>query len=628
MCGILFHQAREALSALRYEAALLRMRRRGPDHRALEQGRVAGRAWALGHTRLAIIDLSPEAHQPFADASGRFRLAFNGEIYNHAELRAELEAQGLRFRTRSDTEVLLQALLHFGPEAALPRLRGMFAFVLFDTESGELLAARDHFGQKPLFYREDAGSLALASDPRALLELGAACEPELDAYPTYLCPAGASGTRGVFPVDRSFFRGIRMLPAGHLLRAGIPRAGGSHSVRLHEYFHAVELFDRALWRRNAERPQAELADELRGLLRQAVERHLVADVGVGILLSGGLDSTLVYWLAHECAERVVAFTKLSPGIEEIPLRVVPQVLERRTGDAHFIAQDPREYLPALVEFLCFSAAPSRWGTGPPMASLCAAARQNDITVLLGGDCSDEMWGGYAHYEAALSAPAASLFEPSELTALNKSSPFYDAKRCAFFDSRERATRERIAAALGEISDPQARQVQAALLHDTSTFLQTISLPHSDLYAMLHSVELRNPMLDLDLARFVVNLPIALRAGRHPASGHFGKVMLRDLADHEIGPFMNQAKEGTRNYSMRMVETGYWETQRFALAKLFPLPPVESISKKDLLRLVNLELFHRLFFEGGVQSGGEFVHELLTPAGRGALLGRPIELEGL
>ena len=627
MCGILYQHGREPVVAGRFEQALARMRLRGPDHRAAERGQVADRHWALGHTRLSIIDLSAEAHQPFADASGRHRLAYNGEIYNHAEVREALEAEGCRFRTRSDTEVLLQALLHWGAEAALPRLRGMFAFVLLDTKSGELLAARDPFGQKPLYYSETGGALAMASDPRALFDLGVPCEPELDAYPVFLCPAGSSGTRGVFHVDKSFFRGIRMLPAGHLLRAGGPgdAAGG---VRLHEYFHALELFDPAAWHRNAGRSEADLASELRALLRQAVDRHLVSDVGVGILLSGGLDSTLVYWLAHELRERVVGFTKLSPGIEEIPLRVVPEILKLRPGDAHFIVQNPREYVPALVEFLAFSAAPSRWGTGPPMASLCAAARRNDITVLLGGDCADEMWGGYGHYEAALDAPAESLFEPSELAGLKTNSPFYDARRSADFEARERATRARIVEALAPIGDRRDKQVQAALLHDVSTFLQTISLPHSDLYAMLHSVELRNPMLDLDLARFVVNLPIALRAGRHPGSGHFGKVMLRDLADREIGPFMNQAKEGTRNYSMRMVEPGYWRTERFAIGKLMKLPPAESIAKKDLLRLVNLELFHRLFFEGGREGGGEFVAELLTPAGRKALLGRPIALEAL
>jgi hypothetical protein len=263
-----------------------------------------------------------------------------------------------------------------------------------------------------------------------------------------------------------------------------------------------------------------------------------------------------------------------------------------------------------------------------MASLCASARQNDVVVMLGGDCSDEMWGGYGHYEAALAQAQPALFEPGELVSLAKGSPFYDARRAAAFEARERATRARIVERLAPIGDVRARHVQATLLHDTSTFLQTISLPHSDLYAMLHSVELRNPMLDLDLARFVVNLPIALRAGRHSPSGHFGKVMLRELADREIGPFMNQAKEGTRNYAMRMAEPGHWRAERFAIGKLLALPPFDSLSKRDLLRLVNLELFHRLFFEGGRESGGDFVSELVTPAGREALLGRPITLEGL
>lgn len=582
MCGILFLAGREPLPPIGHlEVALARMDSRGPDHRQLQ----VGDGFAIGHTRLAIIDPAPEAHQPFWDPDGRHVLAYNGELYNYRELRDDLRASGVALHTRSDTEVLLQAVLHWGLERTLRRVRGMFAFVLYDTVSGELIVARDHFGQKPLYYTDWGGGVAVASDVLSLADLvGAAPDPT--AYSVYLCPAGEQGTRGVFHADRTFFRGIRMLPAGHLLR------GRPERLCEQRYFAVWDLFSAETLAHNQTRSQEDCMAELEAHLQRAVVRHLVSDVPVGVLLSGGIDSSLVYWMAQPNDPPIAAFTKLSPGIERIPLEVIPRILERRPADAQFVVQRPEDYLAGLVAFVRASRAPSRWGSGPPMARLCRAARQQGVRVLLTGDCADEYFGGYRHYETLgeTADPAAR----DELVSLDGNSPFFVPGHAEGYEAREQEVRRQILERLRDLSDPAERTLQAALLHDTSSFLQTCNLPHGDAYAMAESVELRNPLLDMDLVRFAVNLPARYRAAHH-CSGHFGKRLLRDLAGSLIGDFVNAGKEGTRNYAMRVADPQRWRLARFAIREFVPIPA--QLSRRDMIRLMNLEIFHRSFFLG-------------------------------
>lgn len=202
------------------------MNKRGPDFQDLQYGV----DFAIGHTRLSIIDLSDRANQPFWDATGRYVISYNGEIYNFREIQQDLIQAGCSLRTRSDTEVLIEAILVFGLEETLRRLRGMFAFVLYDTVTGHVTAVRDPFGQKPLYYLDSSDHLGIASDVKSLLELTDTVSPYIPAYSVYLS-AGEQGTRGTFHTDRTFFDGISMLPAGHIYEV----KNGESSVR--EYFN-------------------------------------------------------------------------------------------------------------------------------------------------------------------------------------------------------------------------------------------------------------------------------------------------------------------------------------------------------------------------------------------------------
>ncbi len=555
------------------------MSQRGPDYQRLEHHN----GFVIGHTRLAIIDPSDAGNQPFWDTGRRFVLSYNGEIYNHAELRHELEVLGVRFATQCDTEVLLQAVLTWGVEATLTRVRGMFAFVLHDSLTGETIAARDHFGQKPLYYCNGTDGLLIASDPLSITEISGQQQPDLDSYTLYHSTGGETGTRGMHHPERSFFAGVAMLPAGHILR----RRSGHLSVQ--RYFGPWDLFDPERFGRACERSEDSLMDELLALLEQSARRHLVADVPVGTLLSGGIDSSMVFWLTVALNPALQTFTKLSPGIETIPLDVIPRLLQKRSATAHFITQDKSGFVSDLEKFIVASRAPSRWNSGPSMLSLCRAARQNGVIALSGGDCADEIFGGYIHYKDYFARRPA-LDDLGDLVGVKCGADAPEIVQSYMADQHE--VRRAILDRLSSIADDHERQAQATLLHDTATFLQTCVLPHSDAYSMMVSVELRNPMLDLDLVAFAVNLPMRHKAALHD-NGQFGKRLFRSLAEREVGSFTNVRKEGTRNYAMAMAEPAFWQLDSFETLKIVGIGT--SLSKRQTIRAVNLELFHNAYF---------------------------------
>ena len=296
MCGIV-GVAHSAVPTVRppIERMGETLRHRGPDDAGTwwsPDGRVA-----FGHRRLAILDLSPFGHQPMISRDGNYVVMLNGEIYNFAELRHILAGSGHSFRGTGDTEVLLAAYQQWGADC-LPRLRGMFAFALFDARDQSLLLARDRAGEKPLFVAHGSGRLAFASELKALLEWDAIprrLDPEaLDCYLAY----------GYVPGDKCLVAGLHKLPPGHMLRYSL----ASDEV-------AVSSYWRLPGARVGPDPAAEaLVGEMEGLLADSVREQLVADVPVGIVLSGGIDSSLVTAMAARVSSAPVrTFTISFPG---------------------------------------------------------------------------------------------------------------------------------------------------------------------------------------------------------------------------------------------------------------------------------------------------------------------------
>ena len=374
MCGIAGYAGRSRdheTSTRELRAMCHAIRHRGPD----DEGHYVAPGVALGMRRLSIIDVSG-GMQPIANEDGTVQVVFNGEIYNHRQLRARLIAAGHRFATHSDTETIVHMYEERG-DAVVDELAGMFGFALWDTRRERLLVARDRLGIKPLYYWEHAGGVAFASELRALVNL--------PGFPRELEPAAVAGylSLGYVPESTCIFKGVRKLPPGH--RFSWTRAEG---VRVSRYWTPVR--DEVA----VEAPEA--VEELRRLLAEAVESHLESEVPLGAFLSGGIDSsTVVAQMTRLVGERVRTF---SIGFDDPAYNEAPDAahVARALGTQHteLIVRPDAD---ALVEDVVL-------GFDEPFADssalptfLVARLAREQVTVALSGDGGDELFGGYTRY---------------------------------------------------------------------------------------------------------------------------------------------------------------------------------------------------------------------------------------
>jgi asparagine synthase (glutamine-hydrolysing) len=496
-----------------------RLVHRGPD----SEGVFHDSGVALAMRRLSIIDLE-HGDQPISNEDGSVTVVQNGEIYNYRELRGELERRGHRFATASDTEVLVHLYEEHGA-GLVERLRGMFAIALWDAREQRLLLARDRFGIKPLYYREVGGTLSFASELKALiLQPGFSRQIDPQAVAAYLA-------FNSIPAPLTIFAEARKLPAGYL---AVWRDG---ELRLSRYARPEPVSAGEVRRR----PAGELADELRETLRDSVRAHLVADVPVGVLLSGGVDSAGLAALASgEQSDPVKTF---SVGFEEASFDELSRarlVAERYRTEHHEIVLRPDavELFPKLVE-----AFDEPFGDSSALPTyLVSELAAGEVKVALSGEGGDELFGGYYTYVADLLAPrigrlaalAAPLIErlPS---SDGKVSLDYKAKRFArgaglpplerHHAWKEIFSRELQAALLGGRDpgwDPvdvyrerYAETVGAEALArlqdvDLGIYLVDDLLVKTDRSSMAHSLELRVPFLDNEVATMALGLATPLK----------------------------------------------------------------------------------------------------------------------
>ncbi len=529
MCGIAGMIGGVDARAVRTMTQMLQ--HRGPDDGAVWFGTDAG----IGHRRLKIIDLSDGARQPMISDDGRWVLAFNGEIFNYRELREELRAKGHVFRTASDSEVLLHACIEWGAEVTA-RLVGQFAFAFHDTRDRTLLLARDHLGVKPLYYAESEGALYFASEAKALAAvLPHTRSPRYDLLPRYLAFLWIPG-------EETLFTGIRkMLPGTRALW----RDGVLHSER---YWDPVERWKDLQDSRSA---PAERDDALRGLMAEAVRSQLASDVPLGLLLSGGLDSTIL--LAEMAAQNHTprAFTATYEAASRKRDVFRDDLPYARIAAETFGASLTEETLEADVPMLLPEAV---WHCDEPLAdptivsniALTRSARHS-LTVLLTGMGADEIFAGYPRYPAvlfgekirAVPAPlvrsAAGLVQaavrsgllPIErgrrplqlLTHLHK--PFQE--RFLGYSSYFSVSGMRALladAAEEDLGDSALYGFHRALLDragsltplsrmmatDLCTFLPYLNLENMDKTSMANAVEMRVPFLDHRLVEFTMRIP--------------------------------------------------------------------------------------------------------------------------
>lgn len=359
---------------------------RGPD---------AGGVWcdqgagvALGHRRLSILDLSQAGSQPMHSASGRFVISYNGEIYNFRELYRELNQFGYPFKGHSDTEVLLAAIEQWGLDEALHRVNGMFAFGVWDRSERTLVLARDRAGKKPLYYGWSSGALLFGSELKSLL-----AHPDFDSRIDQNA-LGQYVRYGWVPEPLSIYESVRKLSPGSLIRISADTTPWAAKPEV--YWHAVRVCENA--RLNAfSGTYEEAVDQLDGLLGQAVSERMVADVDLGALLSGGVDSTTVVALMQRLSDRPVKTFSIGFSEPKFNEAGYAASIARHLGtDHHELYVTPRQCLDVVDRLPDVYDEPFADISQVPTLLVSQMARQG-VTVVLSGDGGDELFGGYNHY---------------------------------------------------------------------------------------------------------------------------------------------------------------------------------------------------------------------------------------
>lgn len=377
------------------------LKHRGPDSSGTWLDAASG--VCLGHTRLAIQDISPAGHQPMVSSSGNLLLTFNGEIYNHPSIRAELEKKAERsWRGTSDTETLLEAIDTWGVSKTLPKIRGKFAFALFDISDSTLTLARDRFGEKPLYFGYQNDIFFFASDLASL-----------KAHPEFLHKIDRQSLAeyfryGYIPAPLSIFEGIHKLLPGHYASLSLERAGQAKEPATVRYWDYEGLI-----RKNSmvKTDRTDTATGLHSLLRSVVSDHMIGDVPLGLFLSGGIDSSLVAAIAQEqSAQPLRTFTIGSTSAildESDSARRVAGILGTDHTEFRVNETEIKEFLPLVGEIYSEPFADSSQIPSIIVSKLAGL----QVKVALTGDGGDEMFGGYNRYSRGLTTWKQSQWMP-------------------------------------------------------------------------------------------------------------------------------------------------------------------------------------------------------------------------
>ena len=385
MCGIVGIVNRRGLLNDILSGMLAQVAHRGPDDHGLWIS--SDRRVGLGHARLSIIDLSSAGHQPMTNTNGDLVVSFNGEIYNFLAIRDELERDGSVFHSRSDTEVILRAYEKWG-ESAISRFNGMFALAIYDDRKRKLLIARDRAGEKPLYYHHSSETFAFASEAKAILQAADGDWP-LDPESVH-----AYFAFGYIPGNRSIFKNVRRLPPGCVLTYDVEK----NTAVIEPYW----TLNAVLASRRPEEDFEALSAELERLLDDSVQLRMIADVPLGILLSGGVDSSMVTALATRHTRRVNTFTVTFPGAGAHNEQQHARVVSEFFGTDHHELALPAADLHVFQRVAEHLDEPLGDPSVIPTYQISELTRRH-VKVALGGDGGDELFGGYPWYREALSA---------------------------------------------------------------------------------------------------------------------------------------------------------------------------------------------------------------------------------
>ncbi len=602
MCGITGFTHRDGVfDRARICAATDSLIHRGPD----QQGTYESECVSLGAVRLKIIDLQA-GDQPMISEDGNTVLVFNGEIYNHRELRAELESRGDKFKTNSDTEVVLRAFLRWDKDC-FARLRGMFAIAVWSQDARRLVLARDRLGIKPLYFNLRGGELYFGSELKTIF-----------AHPEFKRELDFTGLHyylslNYVPCPHTLVRGVEKLPPGHLLE-----------------WQDGDVEMEAYWRLRFE-PQKEKSlegaqEELDSLLRESVRDHLISDVPLGIWLSGGVDSsTILHYTRELCASRVKTFSVSFAGRSFDETSYIRDIASRYDTEHHELDVSPSLDLPAAIEELAYySDEPFADAGALPVWFLSALSRKH-VTVALSGEGADELFGGYITYAAdRYAAQAQSVASPIRRGLLgllrywpvsnDKISLEYRVKRFlegtllpgdeahtywnGSFSAAQQAqfVLQRNGASARNLFDsdlPAADEngsLNRYLAFDQRYYLSDDILQKVDRMSMAHSLEVRPPFLDHRIVEFAARLPERMKI-----DGRRHKVVLKGLMQDKLpASVLRRSKTGldipTHDWlrgTLRPLLMDTLSTAALDESNLFRRESIEFFIKEHMERRANL-----------------------------------------
>jgi asparagine synthase (glutamine-hydrolysing) len=633
MCGLLaFFSAHGDAGAHRdaISGALECLHHRGPDETGVEViNAPTGEADAVfGHKRLSIIDVE-SSHEPLPYADGRYLLTFNGEIYNYIELREQLVREfGAEFATQGDGEVIVAGYHHWG-EHVLSRLRGMFAFVIWDRQERRAFAARDYFGIKPLHYLETADGVYLASEKKALLPFA---------------PAAHAGDAGVDTANLSHYLTLQYVPEPGTLQKGINRVGSGEYLT----WTPDGRTDRRRWYRPVFRPAPvddpqKLFDRIRETLRESVRLHMRSDVPVGAFLSSGIDSTAIVALSREFNPNILTFTVGYDvdGYSEIEVaQESARHLEVTTIPTTIGPQDMMEALPKIVWHLDDPVA------DPALVPLYFVAKKaaEHVTVVLSGEGADEFFGGYTIYREPLSLNAVhSLPDPMQksLRVMSKVIPqgvkgrsflergttpieeryYGNARMFTEAEKRKLLSRYDPSVRYTDVTAPiyaecvDLDDVTKMQYIDLFTWLRGDILVKADRISMAHSLEVRVPFLDREVFEIAAGIPVELKL---PPRSDATKYAMRQALNGVVPPaIVDRRKLGFPTPTRVWLREEMYEWTRnviagsgagdlidlsYALALLDEHKRGEADHSRKVWTVLIFCLWHAIFVEGSLDPG--------------------------
>jgi asparagine synthase (glutamine-hydrolysing) len=554
MCGILgFASYTHSVDRNKLAKNISLLSHRGPDDSGIWES--GDGMVVFAHTRLSIIDLSGNGHQPMMDVTGHLTIIFNGEIYNYQKLFKTL-SDSYKFESKSDTEVILAAYNKWGIDCVL-HLDGMFAFAIYNSEQKSIFISRDRAGEKPLFYRHNENTLTFASELKSLLDFESSeaiiSRESLDCY------LGM----GFVPKDRCILEGFNKLPAAHSLLFDLK----NNKLNVWRYWSIPNASKPLNFNKNLKK---DLANELEVLLESSIKQQMVADVPVGVLLSGGVDSSLITAIAARNTERLKTFTVRFPGSGKLDETKHARLIAKKFNTEH-VELDASSVEPDLLIKLARQFDEPIVDSSMIPTFLVSQLVQKHCKVVLGGDGADELFGGYEHYSRLLKMEGAAKFIPREIRSeisyfAEKYIPIgakarswllgfgYDTKNevpliANYFDPTARCSLmhgkfdhwDAVAESIWKANMPgQGDLIERATTMDFNNFLTEDILVKVDRSSMLSSLEVRAPFLDRKIIEFAFSsVPSSLKA-----TDKNKKILLKKLATKILPTeFDKQRKQG-------------------------------------------------------------------------------------